>query len=106
MKVAVLSWRTQVPGVPVTTCEYVNVVGLGSVEKTVPRRPPPNGSVTVTLSSTFVWANEMPLGSLGNMKLPLLPTKASPLGTRNCVGQVTAAVLNTGEAGSVVRLQA
>src|SRR5207245_2811498 len=89
MKVAVLSWLTQVPGVPVTTCEYVNVVGLGSVEKTVPRRPPPNGSVTVTLSSTFVCANQMPLGSLGNTRGRLSPPRAAPRAHMECAGIVS-----------------
>ena len=53
VNVAVFGWVVQVPAGSVNVFEYVNVVGLGSVEFTVPREPP-NVSVTVMLPSTTV----------------------------------------------------
>ena len=52
VKVAVLLSVLQVPDGAATVREYLKVVGLGSVDDTVPNVPPPTGSVTVTLLST------------------------------------------------------
>src|SRR5512142_1419939 len=52
VKVAVLFCDVHVPIVPVTSLEYLKVVGLGSEADTVPSEPP-IVSLTDTLSSTF-----------------------------------------------------
>ena len=71
VKVAVLGCVVQVPAGSVNVFEYVNVVGLGSVEFTVPREPP-NVSVTVMLPSTTV-------GVAPRKSKPAVPVTGFPL---------------------------
>ena len=96
VKVAVLGWLVQVPAWSPLKCWWsVNVVGLESVDETVPSVPP-RVSVTVTLPSTVV---------VGAPKVKPAVPLAVPFGVEAAAASQVAVAVLVPEPGSLAKLQ-
>ena len=101
VNVAVLSWPTQVPPVPFTSCVYVNVFGLSWPTQAVPRGSvPASGSETETHSSIVVSVKLMAV----DVKVAVFAARWLP-SLRNCSGQLMVTVFVRLACGSPLRVQ-